>query len=137
MTRFNIMLSEGVNFVINSFKIMAGGEIFVPKIPSYNILNMAKAIAPECKLNFIGIRAGEKIHEEMITESDSFNTFELDNLYIIASPLLISNIENHYKKNKISIKKVKKGFKYNSGENDRFLTVEELKNLYAKFLKIQ
>ncbi len=137
MTRFNIMLSEGVSFVINSFKIMVGGELFVPKIPSYNILDMAKAIAPECKLNFIGIRAGEKIHEEMITESDSFNTFELDNLYIIASPILVSNIKNHYEKNKISIKKVKPRFKYNSGENDRFLTVEELRNLYNDFLKIQ
>jgi len=137
MTRFNIMLSEGVSFVINSFKIMVGGELFVPKIPSYNILDMAKAIAPECKLNFIGIRAGEKIHEEMITESDSFNTFELNNLYIIASPILISHIKNHYEKNKISIKKVKPGFKYNSGENDRFLTVEELRNLYNDFLKIQ
>ena len=83
MTRFNITLDEGVNFVINCMKIMKGGEIFVPKIPSYKITEVAKAIAPNIEHRVIGIRPGEKIHEEMITESDSFTTFDIGDYYII------------------------------------------------------
>lgn len=135
MTRFNILLSEGVSFVINSFKNMCGGELFVPKIPSYNIIDMAKAIDPNCTLKFIGIRPGEKIHEEMITESDSFNTFDVGDFYIIASPILMNEVENHYKKLKIKIKKVQEGFKYNSGENSHFLSIKEIRDLYSDYLK--
>jgi FlaA1/EpsC-like NDP-sugar epimerase len=135
MTRFNILLSEGVSFVINSFKNMCGGELFVPKIPSYNIIDMAKAIDPNCSLKFIGIRPGEKIHEEMITESDSFNTFDVGDFYIIASPILMNEVENHYKKLKIKIIKVQEGFKYNSGENSHFLSIKEIRDLYSDYLK--
>ena len=135
MTRFNILLSEGVDFVINSFIYMCGGELFVPKIPSYNIIDMAKAIGPDCKLEFVGIRPGEKIHEEMITVSDSYNTFDLGKFYVIASPILMENIENHYKKLNMKISIVEKGFKYNSGENKHFLSIEEIKDLFVSYLE--
>ena len=135
MTRFNILLSQGVDFVINAFIDMCGGEIFVPKIPSYNIIDMAKAVGPDCKLEFVGIRPGEKIHEEMITESDSYNTFDLGEFYVIASPILMESIENHYKNRNMQIRKVDEGFRYNSGENKRFLSIKEIGNLYANYLE--
>jgi len=117
MTRFNITLSDSVKFVLNCEKIMKGGEIFIPKIPSYKILDLLKAISKTPKYKLIGIRAGEKLHEEMITESDSLNALEFKNYYIIQSS---------YKKNK---KKYKKIFSYNSRENNKFLTSPELKKL--------
>ena len=117
MTRFNITLSDSIKFVLNCEKIMKGGEIFIPKIPSYKILDLLKAISKTPKYKLIGIRAGEKLHEEMITESDSLNALEFKNYYIIQSS---------YKKNK---KKYKKIFSYNSRENNKFLTSPELKKL--------
>ena len=83
MTRFNITLNEGVDMVLHALEYSWGGEIFVPKIPSYSILDLAHAIAPECQLEFIGIRPGEKIHEEMITKSDSYTTYDLEKIYVI------------------------------------------------------
>ena len=117
MTRFNITLNESVKFVLNCEKVMHGGEIFVPKIPSYKILDLLKAISKNYKYKLIGIRAGEKLHEELITESDSLNVLEFKNYYIIQSS---------YKKNK---KKYKKIFSYNSKENKKFLTPQEIKKL--------
>ena len=117
MTRFNITLNESIKFVLNCEKIMHGGEIFVPKIPSYKILDLLKAISKNYKYKLIGIRAGEKLHEELITESDSLNVLEFKNYYIIQSS---------YKKNN---KKYKKIFSYNSKENKKFLTPQEIKKL--------
>tara|TARA_B100001540_G_scaffold140186_1_gene124645 strand:+ start:420 stop:1397 length:978 start_codon:yes stop_codon:yes gene_type:complete len=117
MTRFNITLNESVKFVLNCEKVMHGGEIFVPKIPSYKILDLLKAISKNYKYKLIGIRAGEKLHEELITESDSLNVLEFKNYYIIQSS---------YKKNN---KKYKKIFSYNSKENKKFLTPQEIKKL--------
>lgn len=123
MTRFNISLQEAVQLVSWSIKNLKGGEILVPKIPSYKITDVAKAIKSNAKLKTIGIRPGEKIHEEMITSSDSQDTYDFGNYYAIIVP----NFINNYKKNRL--KKVKPGFSYNSGSNKKFLSVIELKKL--------
>lgn len=133
MTRFNILLSEGVDFVIKSFSHMCGGELFVPKIPSYNIVDLAKAVDKNCKIKIVGIRPGEKIHEEMITKSDSYHTFDLGDFYIIASPVLLDIISDHYSKTNFKIKKVKEGFSYNSGDNKDFLNIGSLKSLIKDY----
>jgi len=117
MTRFNITLKESVNFVINSLNKMKGGEIFVPKIPSYKILDVLKSIDNKAKYKVIGIRPGEKIHEELITESDSINTLEYKNYFVILPS---------YKKNKLQNKKI---FSYNSKNNKKFLSIKTLKKL--------
>ena len=129
MTRFNITLEEGVTFVLKNFERMIGGELFVPKIPSYNIIDIAKAIAPDCKHQVVGIRPGEKLHEDMITESDAMNTLEFDNYYMIV-PSLKTWIKNNPQHN--LIKKCPEGFTYNSLTNHHFLSVEELKELIDK-----
>lgn len=130
MTRFNITLEEGVNLVLYTLQNAEGGEIFIPKIPSYKITDLAKAIGENCKLKIIGVRPGEKIHEEMITSSDSYNTFDLGKYYVILPQVPVFNLKEYLDKNKA--KKVKKGFSYNSGENNEFLTVEELRGLINK-----
>ena len=117
MTRFNITLKESVNFVINSLNKMKGGEIFVPKIPSYKILDVLKSIDNKAKYKVIGIRPGEKIHEELITESDSINTLEYKNYFVILPS---------YKKNKLQNKNI---FSYNSKNNKKFLSIKTLKKL--------
>lgn len=122
MTRFNISLPDAVNFVINCIKNMKGQEIFVPKIPSYNILDVVKAINPKPNIKEIGIRPGEKIHEEMISKNDSYSTLELKNYYIIYPT---------YKKIKSN---VKKGFSYSSDKNPKFLTPKEIKEEISKFI---
>ena len=145
MTRFSITLEEGVNFVIKSMITMRGGELFVPKIPSFKILDLAKAVAPGVKTKIVGIRAGEKIHEEMITKSDSLNTFEFKDHYIILSNAVYhDNLELSSYKTKEYIKSVqakggkllKKEFSYNSQTNPRFLSVEEIKK-YIKKLELK
>ena len=130
MTRFNLTLQEGVDFVIVCLEIMWGGELFVPKIPSYRILDLASAIAPECKLVFNGIRPGEKIHEEMITETDAINSIEFEDYYVILPSTKHWDgekfrLESNTKQGKFC----KYGFSYNSGENKKFLTVKELRHL--------
>lgn len=133
MTRFNITLDQGVNFVLECFKKMYGGEIFVPKIPSYKITDVAKAVAPKAKIKIIGIRPGEKISEEMITASDSLNTIDCGSYYIIlpSKEYLVKNhIHKIIKKNKG--KYCKRGFSYNSGNNNQFLNVSEIKKLLKK-----
>ncbi|MDP4269559.1 MAG: UDP-N-acetylglucosamine 4,6-dehydratase (inverting) [Bacteroidota bacterium] len=127
MTRFNITLTEGVNLVLYAIDNSWGGEIFVPKIPSYKITDVATAIAPECEQKVVGIRPGEKIHEEMITESDSFLTVDLGKYYAILPQNPAWNIEEY--KKEFSATSVEIGFKYNSGTNPEFLTVEEIRDL--------
>ena len=135
MTRFNITLQEGVDFVIKCLEKMWGGELFVPKIPSYRILDIAKAIAPECKLSFNGIRPGEKIHEEMITATDAINAIEFDDYFVILPSTKHWDVEKfRIESNTNPGKFCKYGFSYNSGTNERFLTVEELSELIENIM---
>ena len=131
MTRFNISLEHAVEVVTWSLKNLIGGELLIPKLPSYKIMDLAKAISPKCKTPIIGIRPGEKIHEEMVSSSDSQNTLELKDFYIIL-PSLNEKILSFYKK-KLGAKKVKKDFIYNSNSNNKFLTLKELNQLVVKF----
>jgi UDP-N-acetylglucosamine 4,6-dehydratase len=130
MTRFNISLEEGVQMVLWALENAMGGEIFVPKIPSYRITDLAKAIGPECEIRVVGIRPGEKIHEEMITASDSLNTIDLGPYYAIL-PSAADHLPEDYLE-KCGGRPVKLGFAYNSGTNPRFLTVEELRGLISQ-----
>ena len=123
MTRFNISLQESVNFVMSCLLRMKGGEIFVPKIPSYKIMDVLKAIDQNAKYKFIGIRAGEKLHEELITESDSLNTQEFKDYYVI---------HPSYRK---TTKKNLKPFSYNSNNNKHFLKVNDLRKLIKSNIK--
>jgi UDP-N-acetylglucosamine 4,6-dehydratase (inverting) len=130
MTRFNITLQEGVNFVIENLERMWGGELFVPKIPSYRILDVAKAIAPDAKIKTIGIRPGEKLHEEMITETDALNTIEFEDYFVILPSTHLWDTEKfRNESNDYPGKWCEYGFSYNSGTNKHFLTIEELKHL--------
>jgi FlaA1/EpsC-like NDP-sugar epimerase len=107
-----------------------GGEIFVPKIPSYRIMDLAKAIGPDCKHQIVGIRPGEKIHEEMITESDSLNTVDLGPYFAILPSAVSSSVEAYCKAHRGV--PVPQGFAYNSGSNSDFLAVEDLRALIAQ-----
>ena len=127
MTRFNILLSEGVEMVINALKNAWGGEIFVPKIPSYRITDVANAIDEKCDQKIIGIRPGEKIHEEMITSSDSFTTYDLGKFYVILPQQPVWDLEKYIEVH--NGEKVPENFRYNSEQNDNFLTVSELRKL--------
>ncbi|MBH9538435.1 UDP-N-acetylglucosamine 4,6-dehydratase (inverting) [Novosphingopyxis sp. YJ-S2-01] len=126
MTRFNITLAEGVNMVLWALENMRGGELFVPKIPSYRIEDVAEAIAPGCDKPVVGIRPGEKIHEEMITESDSLNTVDIGEYYALL-PSGNERLRKTYLDEGAT--EVPKGFRYDSGSNEDFLTVEELRSL--------
>lgn len=130
MTRFSITLEQGVEFVLSCFERMWGGELFVPKIPSYNILDIAKAIAPNTKLKIVGIRPGEKLHEEMITQTDSLNSVEFENYYVILPSTPLWNLDEFlsHKKEDIGFM-CKNGFSYDSGSNVDFLSVDDLKNM--------
>jgi FlaA1/EpsC-like NDP-sugar epimerase len=133
MTRFNITLTEGVNLVLFALANGIGKEIFVPKIPSYNILDLAKAICPECEIEEIGIRPGEKIHEEMITRSDSLNTIDIGKYYIILPPMdkhEFEKYQKYYEGNKLE-----EGFYYSSGNNSEWLSINELRDLIANYEK--
>ena len=125
MTRFNISLDEGVEIVLFAIEKAIGGEIFIPKIPSYRIVDVAEAIAPGCKIKDIGIRPGEKLHEEMITDSDSYHTIEFDNYYAILPAIADKNKYLEY----YNAQEVEKGFKYNSGTNKDWLTVKEIRKM--------
>tara|TARA_B100000886_G_C20427012_1_gene494776 strand:- start:23845 stop:24864 length:1020 start_codon:yes stop_codon:yes gene_type:complete len=130
MTRFTITLQEGVDFVFSCISSSLGGEIFVPKLSSYKILDVAEAIGPSCTKEFIGIRSGEKINEEMITTSDSPFTIQMEDRFIILPS--DGDLLNKYEKSKIKFSKVNPNFSYNSLENDTFLNVEQLRNLIIK-----
>ena len=129
MTRFWITLSQGVNLVEQSFKRMKGGEIFVPKIPSVRLTDLCAAMAPGLPINIVGIRPGEKLHEIMCPRDDSHLTLDFDDHYVI-QPTIDFYRERDFKVNGLGEfgESVKEGFEYNSGSNDRFLTVEELVN---------
>jgi len=128
MTRFSISLEEGVNRVIWALNNSMGGEIFVPKLSSYRILDVANAIGPSCKKEYSGIRPGEKISEEMITKADSFYTIDLNDSYVILpsdGKLIQKYLDNGFKK-------VNPDFSYNSTDNEIFLTIDELRSLIKK-----
>jgi UDP-N-acetylglucosamine 4,6-dehydratase len=127
MTRFNISLQGGVDMVMHALEHAWGGEIFVPKIPSYHITDVATAICPECEQKVVGIRPGEKIHEEMITPSDSFNTYDLGKYYVILPTTHNWNLQEFV--NRFDAKPVPVGFSYNSGDNTEWETVETLREL--------
>jgi len=127
MTRFNISLQEGVDMVLWSIDHAWGGEILVPKIPSYRITDVATAVAPECQQEIVGIRPGEKVHEEMITASDSYNTVDMGKYYAILPVTGQYTMEDYCKANGATL--VEPGFAYDSGTNPDFLTVEQLKGL--------
>tara|TARA_B100001971_G_C18178400_1_gene531270 strand:- start:204 stop:1205 length:1002 start_codon:yes stop_codon:yes gene_type:complete len=130
MTRFNISLQEGVDFVLQCLEKMWGGELFVPKIPSYKILDVAKAIAPECEHKIVGIRPGEKLHEEMITETDALNSVEFEKYFVILPSTELWDIGKFMKEGNSSVGKMCEfGFSYNSRTNKEFLTVNDLKKL--------
>lgn len=130
MTRFNISLEDGCEMVFNAIENAWGGEIFVPKIPSYKITDVATAIAPECKQVIVGIRPGEKLHEEMITVSDSFNTVDMGKYYAILPQQPMFDVEDY--KRHFNASHVSQGFSYNSGENQQWETIESLRKLIKK-----
>ena len=127
MTRFNITLNESINFVLNSLILQKGGEIFVPKIPSYRLHDLCKAIDKKCKIKIIGIRPGEKIHEELISHLEAKNTLDLKHFYII-----LANYENQIKKITKKSRFVKKNFHYSSEKNDNFLSIKDLNEMIYK-----
>lgn len=127
MTRFNISLQGGVDMVMHAMEHAWGGEIFIPKIPSYKITDVAEAVAPECTLDIVGIRPGEKIHEEMITSSDSFNTYDLGKYYTILPSVPRFNLDEFI--TSFDAVKVPEGFNYNSGTNTEWETVIGLREL--------
>lgn len=127
MTRFNISLADGVKMVLHALEHAWGGELFVPKIPSYRIIDLANAIGPECDHPIIGIRPGEKIHEEMITSSDSLTTYDLGKYYVILPQVPKWKIKDYIEK--FNAQLVTSGFSYSSGKNPEFLSVQELRNL--------
>lgn len=132
MTRFNISLEEGVDMVLYALQNAWGGEIFVPKIPSYKILDVAEAIAPSATKKTVGIRPGEKIHEEMITSSDSYTSYDLGDYYVILPQVPAWDKEEYIRENKA--KPVPEGFSYNSGENDSWLGVEDIRSLIVQHI---
>ena len=127
MTRFNISLGDAVKLVYLAIQKGIGGEIFIPKTPSFKITDLAKAISPKCKLKIIGIREGEKIHEELISKAESVNAFDLKTFYVICG-----NEKSRKKYSKNTKNKVKKDFVYNSLDNKKYLSVAELKIMAQK-----
>ncbi len=127
MTRFNISLQGGVDMVLHALETAWGGEVFIPKIPSYKIMDIAQAIGPDCEHKIIGIRPGEKIHEEMITSSDSFFTYDLGKYYVIIPQTPSWNVEDF--KNHFDASIVPEGFAYDSETNTQWETVESLRQL--------
>ena len=126
MTRFWITLEQGVKFVLRCLELMDGGEVFVPKIPSMNIMELAKAIASECKHEIVGIRPGEKLHEVMITEDDARHTLELEDYYIVEPEFKWWSNKRHVVNGGVP---APENFRYASNTNDKWLTVEELRKL--------
>lgn len=130
MTRFNISLADGVKMVLHAMEHSWGGELYVPKIPSYRITDVAEAIGPECEHPVIGIRPGEKIHEEMITSSDSFTTYDLGEYYVILPQVTKWDLDSYIKK--FDARKVPSCFSYTSEENEDFETVKGLRALITE-----
>ena len=128
MTRFWITLREGVNFVLKNFERMHGGEIFLPKIPSVNIMDLAKAYAPKINTEIIGIRPGEKIHEVMCSSDESHLVLEFNDFYTILPSIEFNGIDTNYSETAIGEKgkSVDQSFEYNSGTNPVFLSIEDI-----------
>jgi UDP-N-acetylglucosamine 4,6-dehydratase len=125
MTRFWITLEQGVNFVLQCMEKMVGGELFVPKIPSMSIMDLAGAICPDCKTEIVGVRPGEKLHEVMVTRDDARRTIDVGNFYIIQPDF-------HFwgrRCNWVGSRAVPEDFEYNSGTNPRFLSLDEMREL--------
>lgn len=135
MTRFNITLEEGVDMVLHAMDQAWGGEIFVPKIPSYKVTDVAKAIAPACEQEIIGIRPGEKIHEEMITPSDAFYTYDLGRYYVVLPSTPNWKLADF--KKEFNAVAVPEGFHYHSGNNQEWIGVEEIRSLIQKHVDPQ
>jgi UDP-N-acetylglucosamine 4,6-dehydratase len=127
MTRFWITLQQGVDFVIDCLGRMQGGEIFVPKIPSMRVTDLAATLAPECKTEIVGIRPGEKLHEVMVPEDDARSTVELEDRYVIQPAFPWFETESY-----AHGRKCPEGFRYGSDNNDRWLTQKELSEMVAK-----
>ncbi|MCO5233139.1 MAG: UDP-N-acetylglucosamine 4,6-dehydratase (inverting) [Chitinophagales bacterium] len=132
MTRFNISLEDGVEMVLYALFNAWGGELYVPKIPSYKITELAEAIGPECEKPVVGIRPGEKIHEEMITASDSYNTYDIGKYYSIIPQVPMWSIDDYI--THFNAEQVPQGFCYSSGNNTEWLNVETLRNLIKEFV---
>lgn len=132
MTRFNITLKGGVDMVLHALNAAWGGELFVPKIPSYKILDVAKAIGPNCELKINGIRPGEKIHEEMITSSDSFTTYDLGKYYVILPQVPNFKMNDYIKA--FEAKLVPQGFHYTSENNSEFESIESIRKLIIEHI---
>lgn len=132
MTRFNITLEDGVNLVLKALDIMWGGEIFVPKIPSYRITDVAEAIAPECDLKIVGIRPGEKLHEEMVTVTDALSTVEFKDYFVILPSLPLWDTEQFTRH--FAGQPCRDGFAYNSGTNTEWLDVQTLRQLISTYV---
>jgi len=128
MTRFWITLQDGVDFVLKNFQRMNGGEIFIPKIPSVKITDLASAMAPELEQKVIGIRPGEKIHEVMCPADDSHLTLEFDDHFVISPSIIFTDRGNQYNINRLGEEgiPVEQGFEYESGRNRHFLTIPEI-----------
>jgi UDP-N-acetylglucosamine 4,6-dehydratase/5-epimerase len=127
MTRFNITLQGGVDMVMYALKESQGGELYIPKIPSYRIMDIAEAIAPECEKKIIGLRPGEKVHEEMITSSDSYQTYDFGSYYIIFPAMASWDMDEFVKKSNAT--KVPEGFNYRSDTNTEWESIEKLRFL--------
>jgi UDP-N-acetylglucosamine 4,6-dehydratase len=134
MTRFWITLQQGVDFVLRTFERMVGGEIFVPKIPSIRIVDLAKAMAPGLPTKIVGIRPGEKLHEIMCPSDDSHLTLEFEDHYVIQPSIRFHGRDNAYEVNRLGErgKTVPQGFEYNSGKNFHFLDAEEIRQFNAQ-----
>lgn len=127
MTRFNITLDEAVDLVIFTIKNSIGGEIIVPKIPSYKLVDLVEAISPSSKIKYIGVRPGEKIHEEMISTSESSKTIDIGKYYVILPTM--SNLTNEDYINHYNAKFVEKDFCYSSSNNTEWLTIEDIRKM--------
>ena len=136
MTRFNILMEDCIKMVIWALKNSCGGEIFVPKIPSFRIRDLAKVVTPECKVKYIGIRSGEKIHEEMITANESQRVFDIGKYYVV---LPNNDLLNKKRRKNLSrftrFKLLKYGFSYSSENNSSFLNLKDLNSLFKKYVK--
>jgi len=136
MTRFWVSLQQGVDFVLTNFERMLGGEIFVPKIPSIRIVDLAKAMAPDLPIKIIGIRPGEKLYEVMCPADLCFETYEYNDHFVIAPGIKFSSRSNDFTENAIGEKgkKVAQGFEYNSLDNPDYMSIEEIKNFNVQAL---
>tara|TARA_A100001388_G_C28768586_1_gene502375 strand:- start:1899 stop:2915 length:1017 start_codon:yes stop_codon:yes gene_type:complete len=132
MTRFNITLEEGVEMVLWALRNAFGGEIFIPKIPSFRVIDLAEAIGPSCNKEIVGIRFGEKIDEDLITSSESISTIDIGNYYVILPEQ--NDLFDRYKNTFKSFKKVEEGFSYNSRTNKNFLSISEIRNLIREHI---